>query len=315
MRSCLEYKFFANYAFLKSSEDEIPKIHSLWWPIALACALLAACVSMAPRANPDYDANKPHHRPDGFANRYSERSDKPGLLRWQWERLRDGLPKPPAKPIMGIEPNLELINSDSSQPRVTWVGHSTLLVQIDGLNLLTDPHWGQRASPFSFAGPKRHQAPGIPFDKLPKIDAVVISHNHWDHLDQETVQALMTRHSGIRFFVPLGISIGSRKKSKAPFWKAPRATSLRWIGINTPASRAKQKTSSCTFWQFSTGVHGQLAIATKHSGAVGPSCIPIFDSGFLATWRTRVIPKTSVSEWVALTWRPLQLAHMNRAGS
>ena len=139
---------------------------------ALACALLAACVSMAPHANPDFDASKPHHRPDGFANRYSERSDKPGLLRWQWERLRDSLPKPPAKPIMGIEPNFELINSDSSQPRVTWVGHSTLLVQIDGLNLLTDPHWGQRASPFSFAGPKRHQAPGIPFDKLPKIDAV-----------------------------------------------------------------------------------------------------------------------------------------------
>jgi L-ascorbate metabolism protein UlaG (beta-lactamase superfamily) len=180
----------------------------------LVCALLAACVSMTPRANPDYDASKPHHRPDGFSNRYSERSDKPGLLRWQWERMRDGLPKPPAKPIVGIEPNLELINSDSTQPRVTWVGHSTLLVQIDGLNLLTDPHWGQRASPFSFAGPKRHQAPGIAFDKLPKIDAVVISHNHWDHLDQETVQALMDRHSGIRFFVPLGIQHWFKKEVK-----------------------------------------------------------------------------------------------------
>ena len=181
---------------------------------ALACALLAACVSMAPRANPDYDASKPHHRPDGFSNRYSERSDKPGLLRWQWERLRDGLPKLPAKPIMGIEPNLELINSDITQPRVTWVGHSTLLVQIDGLNLLTDPHWGQRASPFSFAGPKRHQPPGMPFNKLPSIDAVVISHNHWDHLDQETVQTLMDRHSGIRFFVPLGVQYWFKNEIK-----------------------------------------------------------------------------------------------------
>jgi L-ascorbate metabolism protein UlaG (beta-lactamase superfamily) len=176
---------------------------------------------MAPRANPDYDASKPHHRPDGFSNRYSERSDKPGLLRWQWERMRDGLPKPPAKPIVGIEPNLELINSDSTQPRVTWVGHSTLLVQIDGLNLLTDPHWGQRASPFSFAGPKRHQAPGIAFDKLPKIDAVVISHNHWDHLDQETVQALMDRHSGIRFFVPLGIQHWFKKEIKGTVLEGP----------------------------------------------------------------------------------------------
>ena len=188
---------------------------------ALACALLAACVSLAPRSNPDFDANKPHHRPDGFVNRYTERSEKPGLWRWQWERLRDGLPKPPAKPIMGVDPDLGLINSESTQPRVTWVGHSTLLVQIDGLNLLTDPHWGQRASPFSFAGPKRHQAPGIPFDKLPRIDAVVISHNHWDHLDHETVQALMDRHTGIRFFVPLGIQHWFKKEIKGAVVEGP----------------------------------------------------------------------------------------------
>jgi len=187
----------------------------------LAGAFLAACVSMAPRSNLDYDVSKPHHRPDGFVNRYIERSDKPGLWRWQWERFRDGLPKPPAAPIVGVKPDLELINSESSQPRVTWVGHSTLLVQVDGLNLLTDPHWGQRASPFSFAGPKRHQAPGILFDKLPSIDAVVISHNHWDHLDQETVQTLMDRHSGIRFFVPLGIQHWFKKEIKGTVLEGP----------------------------------------------------------------------------------------------
>ena len=187
----------------------------------LACALLAACVSRVPNSNIDYDANKPHHRPDGFVNRYIERSDKPGLLRWQWERFRDGLPKPPAVPIMGVKPDHELINSDTAQPRVTWVGHSTLLVQIDGLNLLTDPHWGQRASPFSFAGPKRHQEPGIPFDKLPRIDGVVISHNHWDHLDQETVQALMDGHSDIRFFVPLGIQHWFKKEIKGTVLDGP----------------------------------------------------------------------------------------------
>ena len=189
--------------------------------IALICALLAACVSMSPRANPDYDASKPHHRPDGFANRYVERTDKPGLLRWQWERLRDSLPKPPASPIHGIEPDLGLINSDSTQPRVTWIGHSTVLVQIDGLNLLTDPHWGQRASPFSFAGPKRHQAPGIPFDQLPTIDAVVISHNHWDHLDKDTIQALMAAHKGIRFYVPLGIQHWFKTEIKGSVLQGP----------------------------------------------------------------------------------------------
>ena len=173
--------------------------------LALMTAALAACVSFAPRTNPDYDANKSHHRPDGFVNRYAERSDKPGLWRWQYERLRDGLPKPPSAPVLGVAPDLTLLNSNSPQPRITWVGHSTLLVQVDGVNLLTDPHWGQRASPFKFAGPKRHQAPGVPFDQLPSIHAVVISHNHWDHLDRETVQALMDRHPGIRFYVPLGL--------------------------------------------------------------------------------------------------------------
>ncbi len=189
--------------------------------LALMTAALAACVSFAPRTNPDYDANKSHHRPDGFVNRYAERSDKPGLWRWQYERLRDGLPKPPSAPVLGVAPDLTLLNSNSPQPRITWVGHSTLLVQVDGLNLLTDPHWGQRASPFKFAGPKRHQAPGVPFDQLPSIHAVVISHNHWDHLDRETVQALMDRHPGIRFFVPLGLQHWFMKEVRGAVMEGP----------------------------------------------------------------------------------------------
>ena len=213
----------------------------------LACALLAACVSRVPNSNIDYDANKPHHRPDGFVNRYIERSDKPGLLRWQWERFRDGLPKPPAVPIMGVKPDHELINSDTAQPRVTWVGHSTLLVQIDGLNLLTDPHWGQRASPFSFAGPKRHQEPGIPFDKLPRIDGVVISHNHWDHLDQETVQALMDGHSDIRFFVPLGIQHWFKKEIKGTVLDGPERNVIALDWDQHASLKGKTKTLELHF--------------------------------------------------------------------
>jgi len=179
---------------------------------SMLCLALAACSSLGFRSNPDYDPSKPHHRPDGFVNRYAERSDKPGLWRWQYERLRDGLPKPPAAPVLGVPPDLSLLHSESQQPRVTWVGHATLLVQVDGVNLLTDPHWGHRASPVSFAGPKRHQPPGIPFDKLPPIHAVVISHNHWDHLDRDTVQALMDGHPGIRFYVPLGLQHWFKKE-------------------------------------------------------------------------------------------------------
>jgi hypothetical protein len=74
--------------------------------------------------------------------------------------------KPPAAPVPGVPPDSSSSHSESQQPRVTWVGHATLLVQVDGVNLLTDPHWGHRASPVSFAGPKRHQPPGIPFAEI-----------------------------------------------------------------------------------------------------------------------------------------------------
>lgn len=77
--------------------------------------------------------------------------------------------------------------------RVTWIGHSTVLVQVAGLNILTDPIWSERASPFSFMGPKRARAPGVRFEDLPHIDLVVVSHNHYDHLDLPTLKRLWAR--------------------------------------------------------------------------------------------------------------------------
>jgi L-ascorbate metabolism protein UlaG (beta-lactamase superfamily) len=76
---------------------------------------------------------------------------------------------------------------------VTWVGHATVLIQTGGLNILTDPIWSERASPLGFAGPKRVRAPGIAFDDLPRIDLVLVSHNHYDHLDLPTLQRLWSR--------------------------------------------------------------------------------------------------------------------------
>jgi L-ascorbate metabolism protein UlaG (beta-lactamase superfamily) len=76
---------------------------------------------------------------------------------------------------------------------VTWIGHATVLVQTQGLNILTDPIWSERASPFSFVGPKRVRAPGVAFERLPKIDLVLISHNHYDHMDLPTLKRLWER--------------------------------------------------------------------------------------------------------------------------
>src|SRR3546814_15568207 len=75
----------------------------------------------------------------------------------------------------------------------TWVGHSTVLVQTAGLNILTDPIWSERASPVSFIGPKRVREPGIRFEDLPKIDLVLVSHNHYDHMDLPTLKRLWER--------------------------------------------------------------------------------------------------------------------------
>lgn len=87
--------------------------------------------------------------------------------------------------------------------RVTFVNHATVLIQAGGLNILTDPVWSERASPVSWAGPRRHRPPGLRFEDLPPIDLVLLSHNHYDHLDVETLERLRDEHRP-RFVTGLG---------------------------------------------------------------------------------------------------------------
>ncbi len=95
-------------------------------------------------------------------------------------------------------------NAKRSVATVTWVGHATLLVQMNQLTFLTDPIWSDKPSPISFMGPRRFVPPGIALEDLPPIDFVVISHNHYDHLDLPTLRALAERRPETRFVVPLG---------------------------------------------------------------------------------------------------------------
>jgi L-ascorbate metabolism protein UlaG (beta-lactamase superfamily) len=87
--------------------------------------------------------------------------------------------------------------------RISFVGHTTWLIQTAGLNILTDPIWSERASPFGFVGPKRVNDPGIPFEALPPIDVVLVSHCHYDHLDTDTLSRLWAAHRP-RIITPLG---------------------------------------------------------------------------------------------------------------
>ena len=95
-------------------------------------------------------------------------------------------------------------NAQHSVPTVTWVGHSTLLVQMEHVTFLTDPIWSNRPSPVTFLGPQRYVEPGLDIDDLPPVDFVVISHNHYDHLDLPTLRSLAARNPATVFYVPLG---------------------------------------------------------------------------------------------------------------
>jgi len=138
--------------------------------------------------------------------------------------------------------------------RVTFVNHASVLIQIGGLNILTDPIWSARASPVTWAGPKRHRPPGIRFEDLPPIDVVLISHNHYDHLDINTLVRLQAEH-GPRFVTALG------NRALLNKWKIFEVTELDWwsmaplsTGVNVNCVPAKHfsgralSDSDATLW-------------------------------------------------------------------
>jgi N-acyl-phosphatidylethanolamine-hydrolysing phospholipase D len=98
------------------------------------------------------------------------------------------------------------------RPTVTWINHCSFLIQVDGLHLLTDPIWSQRCSPFDFLGPRRKHEPPLPLEALPHIDIVLISHNHYDHLDRKTVEKLHKRNPATLWIIPKGVGKWMQKQ-------------------------------------------------------------------------------------------------------
>lgn len=173
---------------------------------AMAAVLSFGCST----TNPYYDAARAHHTQSGFRNNYLPEGIAGGsrFLEWQWERIRDAVPKPPANAYRFpmAEPDLPWLTTNRSQASATWIGHATVLVQVNGVNVLTDPIFSERASPVSFAGPQRKVVPGLGLAQLPHVDVVLISHNHYDHLDRDSVRALNSQAGGPPLFlVPLGL--------------------------------------------------------------------------------------------------------------
>ena len=183
-----------------------------------------------------------HRGPDGrFRNPWphSEPHGWRALLAWTRDRRRH---PPPPSPARG---SFAVVTPDIVHPRAgrddllaTWIGHSTVLLQLGGLNLITDPVFSQRAFPVQWLGPRRLMDPALPLDHLPPLDLILISHSHYDHLDRPAVRQLARRHPGATWVLPLGLGDyirgwGAREIVELDWWQTAQ---VRGVAVTaTPA--------------------------------------------------------------------------------
>jgi len=201
------------------------------------------------------DEKLSHHTDRGFSNPSPRFAHKTAAEELNWI-LRDRRRGQRLKKRVPVR--LESVENDGAFLRVnrkvftvTWAGHSSVLVQLGGLNILMDPVWSDRASPVPFIGPRRYVGPGIAFDDLPPIDVVAISHNHYDHFDRATVRRL---RRGTLFLVPLGFGRSLRRLGivnyrELDWWQRHRVGGVEFV--STPAqhySRRKLCDRDKTLW-------------------------------------------------------------------
>jgi N-acyl-phosphatidylethanolamine-hydrolysing phospholipase D len=170
-----------------------------------------------------------HHDPKGgFRNPWpsAQMHGFRDFLKWSLiERRRNPRrPDPDPSRFERTAPDFVVPRAVPSQLTVTWIGHTSFLIQMAGLNILLDPVWSERASPVQFAGPRRWVPPAVDFDRLPPIDVVILSHDHYDHLDAPTVSRLVARYPAIRWFAPLRLADflrrrGAREISERDWWE------------------------------------------------------------------------------------------------
>ena len=180
----------------------------LWYDGAKLAMITACCLAALNCMAQPPDITKPHHTPGGFRNvhAYKEKGFF-DFIKWRWERTWKDIPGPDAYDFPLAKNDPEFLKANQTQTTLTWVGHATVLLQVAGKNILTDPLFSERASPVQWAGPNRVAPLGLPLEDLPPIDMVVISHDHYDALDKPTINKLHQRPGGehTTFFVPLGL--------------------------------------------------------------------------------------------------------------
>jgi L-ascorbate metabolism protein UlaG (beta-lactamase superfamily) len=204
-----------------------------------------------------------HPREKGFANVNASYEPASAWTRFSFfvTRIFSATFAPRSAAFPQVASDLPAILDNRGAETVTWVGHATLLVQLDGVNILTDPNWSLRASPVSFAGPKRVAPPGLRFEDLPPIHIVVISHDHYDHLDVATVKRLAAEHRP-KFLVPLRLKpwfadLGITDVEELDWWDHRVLKGLTFTCV--PA----QHFSGRTLWDRNRRLWGGWVVAGK----------------------------------------------------
>jgi len=259
-----------------------------------------------------------HRRPDGrFRNPWPDTEPQPfsALIKWYADRLRHGRPADPAPAAFARrEPSFVVPRAPRHVLTATWVGHSTLLLQLGGLNVLTDPIWSAHAAPLPFAGPRRWVPPGMALEALPPVDAVLLSHNHYDHFDRPTIRALAARHPAAAWCAPLGLAatvrgLGARDVRELDWWEhgtlalpagtlevgctpaqhfSARATWDRnrslWCGYSVAADGHR------VFFAGDTGHHPEFANIGERFGPFDLALMPV--GAYEPRWFMRVVHMT-----------------------
>ena len=161
------------------------------------------------------------------------------VLRWvRQRRATPRAPTPPRGSFPATTPVVARPRARDTEHTATWIGHSTILLQTGGLNVLTDPVFSERASPLQWLGPKRVMPPALPIGELPPLDLVLLTHSHYDHLDKPAVKQLAREHPNARWIVPLGLAAyvrgwGVREIVELDWWQR---VEINGVGITaTPA--------------------------------------------------------------------------------
>ncbi|MGJ0191191.1 MBL fold metallo-hydrolase [Pantoea sp. RRHST58] len=281
-----------------------------------------------PWQNPWYDASKTHHTPEGFRNPEPDLRQPGDLQRWRKARKAAGLPLPPQA---GYEPfkarwwqPADLAGADD---RIWWLGHAAVLLRLNQRYLLIDPALSTRASPLPFVGPKRKTPPPLGIQDLPRLDYVLISHNHYDHLDAATVKRILRRFPEVTFLVPLGLEgwfkrRGARHVRQLDWWQSQQEADLtltavpaRHWSMRSPWDRNRSlwcgwvvRSKRLNFW-FSgdSGFSDNLAEIPRELGPFNLAALPV--GAYAPKWfmqSSHMDPDQAVSLW-RLAGEPLTL--------